>query len=90
MAKATKRTEKQTKLVIVDVPVGVTLELSIEEAECLYMVTCLIGGSKYETARRFTSAIERALLEAGIESELNDERFQVLEGHSSIYFRPYK
>lgn len=51
---------------------GVTLELSLEEAETLASALSMVGGSVYTTRRQHTNEIENALREAGIETFVYD------------------
>lgn len=73
MAKVVKRTKRQTTVIVT---------LSEKEAEVLYFVLRLIGGSN-ETPRKHTNEISEALYEAGIEQK----EYQLDSGVANrIYF----
>lgn len=62
MAKATVN-ERITRVVK---PQGVTLELTMDEAQTLRDVLAKVGGAPRESRRRYITAVSRAMEDAGI------------------------
>ena len=58
MAKATAKTRDKVVQTTVKVPDGITLELSDQEAKSLFVLLHgAVGGSPYDTARKYTTPI---------------------------------
>lgn len=66
MARATVKNEKVEVKTFVNKPVGVTLELTIEEARTIQSIVGHIRGDTRTSLRAHTSRIYRALDDAGI------------------------